>query len=329
MLVKKIAAIVILALLGAGCREAPQTPVGEREKVVINLALPQAFLVQLAFSKGYFADEGLAATLRLQPSGKAALQGVLTEQADLATVSETPIVFARLEGKAVAIIATVGTTGKNLAVVARKDHGISRPADLSGKKIGVTLGTNGEFFLDTIFIAHGIGRDRSEIVHLEPGAMVAALVAGAVDAVATWEPQVIRLRKELGDRGTTFYNEELYTENYNVVTRPDYVVRHPETVEKLLRALVKAEEFAGQNPAAAKRILAESSGMEKALVDEVWSNLDLRVTLQQSLVIALEDQARWAGQKTRNETPRIPDYQADFYPLGLLAVKPEAVRLIR
>ena len=329
MSLKKIAAILLLGLLFAGCREAPQAPAGPREKVVIDLALPQACLVQLAFAKGYFAHEGLDATLRLQTSGKAALQGVLAGNADLATVSETPIVFARLAGKPVAIIATVGTASKNLAVVARKDQGISRPADLQGKKVGVTLGSNGEFFLDTIFIANGIVRDRIMIVNLEPEAMLPALVSGQVDAVATWEPQVIRLHKELGNRGVTFYNEELYTESCNLVATPDYVAQHPETVQKLLRALVKAEEFAQQNPIEARRILADSSGLNLALVNAVWDIFDLRVTLQQSLVIALEEQARWATQRTRNEAVRIHDYQADIYPVGLLAVKPAAVRLIR
>jgi ABC-type nitrate/sulfonate/bicarbonate transport system substrate-binding protein len=95
MTVQKIIVSVLLCILFTGCRETPQVPAGPREKVVIDLALPQAFLVQLAFTKGYFANEGLDATLRLQTSGKAALQGVLAGKADLATVSETPIVFAR------------------------------------------------------------------------------------------------------------------------------------------------------------------------------------------------------------------------------------------
>jgi len=140
---------------------------------------------------------------------------------------------------------------------------------------------------------------------------------------------VIRLQKELAGRVVTFYNEELYTENYNLVASLDYVVKNPETVKKLLRALVKSEEFAGQNPAEAMRILADSTGMDKALASEVWNSFDLRVTLQQTLVIAMEDLARWALQGARNEAARIHDYQADIYPAGLLAVRPESVRLIR
>lgn len=329
MSLQKIIRIVILGILLAGCRDAPQLPAKAADKVVIDLALPQAILVQLASTKGFFSEEGVDVTLRLQTSGKAALHGVLTGHANLATVSETPIVFARLAGKPLAIIATVGTSGKNLAVVARKDHAILRPLDLQGKKVGVTLGSNSEFFLDTIFIANGIGRERSTIVHLEPEAMFPALLSGQIDAVATWEPQIIHLQKELGDRGVTFYSEELYTESCNLVASPAYVTQHPETVQKLLRALLKAEEFARKNPAAAQRILAESSGVDNLLVKAIWDNFDRRVTLQQSLVIALEDQARWAMQREPAEAVKIHDYQADIYPAGLLAVKPGAVRLIR
>lgn len=329
MPVNRIVVMVILCLLSAGCREAPKGPAGKREKVVIALVMPQACLARIAFAKGFFADEGVDAVLKSETSGKAALQSVLDGKADLATVAETPIVFAGLEGKRVAIIASIETANKNLAIVARKDRGISTPAELEGKRIGVSLGTNGEFFMDTFFLAHGIARNKVRVVNLEPEEMAPSLLSGGVDAVSTWQPHVIRSQKGVGDRGVTYYSEELYTESYNAVTMPDYVRRHPDTVERLLRALVRAEEFAGTKSAEAQRHLADCIGVDKALVHELQGVFDLRVTLQESLLIALEDQARWALKRRPGTGLKMHDFLGDIYPDGLLAVKPAAIRLIR
>lgn len=324
-----IAVTIIHCLLFAGCREAPKAPPVKRERVVIALVMPQACLARIASARGFFAEEGVDAVLREQTSGKAALQSVLDGKADLATVAETPIVFAGFEGKRVSIIASIETANKNLAIVARKDRGISTPAELEGKRIGVTPGTNGEFFLDTFFLAHGIARNRVRVVDLEPEEMVAALLSGRVDAVSAWQPHVFRAQKELGDRGVTYYNEELYTESYSAVTKPDFVRNHPDTVVRLMRALVRAEGFIGANPAEARSLLADCLGADQGAARELLGVFDLRVTLQESLIIALEDQARWARTKRGGDEAKTHDYLEDIYPDGLSAVKPAAIRLIR
>ncbi len=139
-----ITIIVVIGILISGCRDQPV------EKIIIAEAQqPIAGPVYIAFTKGYFKDEGLDVTLQPQTSGKASLNAILEGKADLSTVAETPIMHAGLREEKTYLIATIHHANANTVIVARKDKGISIPSDLKGKTIGVSVGTNGEFFMDS------------------------------------------------------------------------------------------------------------------------------------------------------------------------------------
>ncbi len=60
----------------------------------------------------------------MHPYGKTALKEVLEGKADFATVAETPVMFAIMKGEKISIIATIQTSSRNSAIMARKDKGI-------------------------------------------------------------------------------------------------------------------------------------------------------------------------------------------------------------
>ena len=162
-----LTAIAVIALTVNACQ--PEKQAGPPEKVTIAYSTSfSAVLVHIAFTKGYFGEEGLDATPQPHASGKEALQSVLEGKADLATVADTPIMFAIMNGKKITTLAVIQTTNKNEAIVARRDQGIAQPSDLQGKKIGVTLGTTGDFFADSFLLAHGIDRKQVKIIDLKP-----------------------------------------------------------------------------------------------------------------------------------------------------------------
>ncbi len=90
-----------------------------------------------------------------------------------------------------------------MAIIARKDLGISSSDDLKGTKIGVTTGTNMVFFMDSLLLVHGMAKKEIEVVALKPEEIFDAL--GRVAAVSAWNPYLIRLQKELAGRELTFY----------------------------------------------------------------------------------------------------------------------------
>lgn len=291
--------------------------------------LPDAALAQIATANGYYLQEGLAVTPQMHQIGKEALQAVLDGKADFATVAETPVMFSIMKGDKIAIIATIDTSNKNMAIVARKDRSMRGFADLQDKKIATTFGTIGEFFMDSILVANGISRRNVKAVNLPPEDLQKALVNGDVDAISVWNPILSRTQKKIGDGGITFYGEDVYTQTYNIVAAKEYIRRNPGRVVKLLRAIIRAEEFVRNNPAEAQRIVADSSHTDKALVSETWPTNNFRAVLDQSLVLALEDQSRWAIKSKLTASNKFPDYLDFIYFEGLESVRPEAVRITR
>jgi len=312
------------------CQKEPQQQAGPSEKITIAYSTAyNALLVQIALAKGYFSEEGLDAAAQPHAFGKPALQAVIEGKADFATVGDTPIMFAVMAGKRITTLASIQTANRDVAVVARGDRGIAKPLDLKGKTIGVSLGTTGDFFAEVFLIAHGTDRKQVTIIDLKPDEMAAALNAGKVDAVSTWNPALIQLQKGMGNKGLTFYSESLYTEYFCLVAGQDFVKERPEAVRKVLRALIKAETFAKKNPEESRRLVAAFIKTDKALLDETWDIFTLRLTLDQALIVDFEDQTQWA-MKYRLTTRRdMPNYLDFIYVDGLLAVKPDAVRIIR
>ena len=306
-----------------------QKPAGPPEKVVIAGGnQPNAAPVYVALVKGYFAHEGVDATLRSYPSGRDALNSVLEGKADMAIAAETPIMFAGLRGGKVAVVATIAASDKNTMIIACKDRGISSPGDLKGKKIGVSLGTNGHFFLDIFLTSHRMPKEGVRVVDLKPGEVVDALVKGDVDAISTWNLYDYRARKELGDKAVMFYGEGIYSATFSVVAAQTLVNEKPEVVKKVLRALVRASNFMARNPEESIRITAEQTKTDKVAISDLWNEYNFAVTLDQSFLTTLEDQARWAIKNKLTQATQVPNYLNFIYLDGLKVVRPEGVKVI-
>src|ERR1700690_2702726 len=319
-----------IAICMIACDRTEYQHAGPPEKVAIAATiLPDAALTDVAMTKGYYLQEGLEATLQTHQIGKQEVKAVLDGKADFATVAETPVMLSIMKGERIAIIATIDTSYENMAIVARKDRGVLGFADLKGKKVATTLGTIGEFFMDTILIANGISRKDIHVVGLPPDKLQNALENGEFDAITVWTPMLIHIQKKLGDRVATIYGGDLYTQFYVIVAREEYIRKHPTTIVKLLKALVKAEEFVSRNTEEAQKIVADVSRTDIPLVQATWAVNNFHLALDQSLILALEDESQWAIKNGLTKAIKVPNYLDFIYFDGLKSVKPEVVRILR
>lgn len=321
--------VLLSCLAVAACSRIEPQPADPPEKVTIAFAtLTETALAQVAKTAGYYREEGLEVTPHLHAYGKLALRDLLEGEAEFATVAETPAMFAILNGEKIAIIASIQSSQKGHAIIARQDKGIRQPQDLKGRKIATTLGTTADFFLDGFLATQGISRKELTVVNLKPEEVEAALVNGAVDATSSFHPFLSNTQKRLGNQALTFYYPELYTMTFNVVATQEFIRRHPDKVRKVLRALVKAETFARENPIEAQTMVAQFTGIPSGVVSEVWANSSFAVTLNQALILVLEDESRWAIENQLSRARTIPNYLDYIYSDGLKSVKPDAVMIL-
>jgi NitT/TauT family transport system substrate-binding protein len=213
--------------------------------------------------------------------------------------------------------------------MARVAAGITKPADLKGKRIGFSPGTTSDFFLDSFLAAQGLTRQDITPVPLQPDGMLDALLTNKADAVSTWNYPLAEIRRKFGAQAVTFYDRQIYTETFNIAATQDFVRQNPQVVTAVLRALVRAEEFVSSHADESQDILTAAIKVDKDLVKEVWDAFGYQVRLDQTLPITLEDETRWAMKSKLTDQAVMPNYLSYIYVDGLKAVKPGAVRMDR
>ncbi|HEY8099010.1 MAG TPA: NrtA/SsuA/CpmA family ABC transporter substrate-binding protein [Methylobacter sp.] len=331
----KVPVILMIITALMGCQESSPENKEQRsseplQKITVAYTnQPQSTLIHVAVARGYFVEEGLDVQSLMRTFGKAALETVIENQADFATVAETPIMFNVLKGEKIFVLANIEASSMNNAVVARKGAGISAPGDLKGKRIGFTPGTSGDFFLASLLTASGLTRNEIQPVALKPEEMQDAIMAKKVDAVSTWNYPLTQIGRQLGDDGTIFYDREIYTETFNIAAQQEFVQKNPELVKRFLSALIKAEDFVAKNPDEAQAIMSAATKIDKDLIRDVWNDFNYHVVLDQTLLLTLEDETRWAMKNKLTDQTVMPDYLSVIHLDSLKEVKPEAIRMNR
>lgn len=318
-----VIAVAVVSLIYA---ENQRSNAGSLEPLTIAVgAQPLSALLFIAEARGYFAEEGLRVDLRLFSHGKKAIQAVFAGETDLVTVAEMPFVAAALAGKDMVAVATIESSDRQNLIVGRKDHGITRPRDVIGKRVGIIPGTSSEIFLDAFLTAHAISKNSLRLIPLTPEGIGPALEQRTVDAASLWALPGAVVVQRLAANSQVFREEGLYVHNWMVVAKKSHAAQKQPQIRQLLRALMRAEEFESEQRAEAVSIVARKLNLDRDLLASVWSNYNFNVGLHQYLLINLETHAR-LSQKQQCQ------FEYDFTQLlmyePLLAVDPTRVTLL-
>ena len=316
------------ALLAAAAALATPLP-GVAAPLTLAVAqTPMSLPLFVAQHQGYFAAEGLELRMVECVSGARCLAEVLDGSADLATSAGTPIVLRSFGRSDFVVIGTFATTPEDTKLLVRKSAGLRQPSQLAGRRIGVTFGTSGQFFLESYLMLHGLDPAQVVAVNLAPQEMSQALAAGRVDAVAVFEPHAWRtVQAQAGDvlqlSGTGVYHV-----TFNLVAARRLAGARDAELTSLLRAVERAERLIQEQPRVAQRILRERLGGDQRFVDWVWPGLRFRLGLEQSLLTTLENEARWALRRGHVAGSRVPNYLRLLHSAPLKAMSPESVGVV-
>lgn len=255
---------------------------------------PVSLSVYVAETQGLFAREGVEVRTRSCHSGRQCLQWLAEDGADLATTSEFAVALQAAARPDFAILTTLSTSSRQIKLVARYSAGIARPAQLRGKRVGTPLGTSAHYFLSSWLLFHDIDPASLTIVPLPPEALAEAMRRREIDAAAIWEPLADEIRLALSDEAQVLPNPRVYTQHFVLAARQPLLAPRDADLQRLLRALLRAQRMIEDDPALAARILAERLGIEPASAALQLKEHDYRLRLDQTLLSTMGNQMRWA-----------------------------------
>jgi ABC-type nitrate/sulfonate/bicarbonate transport system substrate-binding protein len=283
-------------------------------------------LVYVADKKGFFRDEGLEVHYRKFLTGKDALADVIAGQSDIATVFESPIIRRIYEGYSIRILTTLHRSTKNTGLVALKTHGISVASDLAGKTVAVPKGTNAEYFLNLLLTIEGVDKSTVTIIDLPAPECVKALSDGRVDAVSLYNPFLYNAYTTISAQEIVTIYSDIYTE-LSMLAGTSEVQKHPAKYQKLLSALVRAENFIDQNKSEAIAITdAWLPQYDAKTISDVWDLSTTSNRLDYKMLTVLDQQARFYNDHGYYNTP-VPTMRDHIFLPYLRTVDPERVTL--
>ena len=303
---------------------------GTGEPITIGVERsPLLALIMIAEDQGFFSKQGVDVKVKYYASGKLALEGMFSGEVDLATPAETPIVFSSFERSDFSIVATISSSDNDQVIVARKDREIEKPRDLRGKRIASQKASAAHFFLHSFLIKNGLSEKDIKLSFKHPDELVPVLAKGEIDAFSMREPYISRAKTLLRDNVIVFEEPGLYKKTYNLVAFNTFLKDKPQAVKGILKALIKSEEFAKKYPEHAQKIVSNKTGVKESEIAGPWPNLRFEISLEQSLLVSLENEARWAIRNKLTERKKVPNYLNFIYSDALEAVKPKGVTIIR
>jgi NitT/TauT family transport system substrate-binding protein len=230
-------------------------------------------------------------------SGRLVLDAVAGDRVLMGTAAETPIVFAALNGLPVRIIATTNNGGgapyEPFEIVANQT--IKVAADIKGKRIGYSQGTNAHYYLSVLLQKLGLKWSDINAVSLSPGDFVSSLVNGSLDAFVWTEPAISQAVALGHGRIHTIATPGVYKAISAVITLQSTIDKQPELLRKSLLALQDADTIGNANLASIVPQVAQRLNFDPTLAAQYWPKFNLKVGLDKASVVQqLESEARWA-----------------------------------
>ncbi len=264
-LVKGIGAGVALGALGmpAVLRAQEAIRVGYLHTLAVDGQL------WLADHMGLWEEQGLTPEFIQFTTGLELFQAMIGGSIDMlstgAVISNFP---ARGQGK---MFMTNCVEFATAQLWVNPDAGISDWEDLRGSQISTTVGTTAHVFLDTALRANNIVPDQDvEIINQRMSEAVTSFISGAVPAVALWVPFNIAVRDQVPNAKMLVDASEYYPEAAIVsgwAADNAFLENNPETVKKVIRAWIPANDYLVEEPDEAVRILQENYYQQVPLAD--------------------------------------------------------------
>jgi len=215
--------------------------------------LPAFAPFQLALGKGYYAEEGLDVTFQVGQGGADVATQVAVGNAQLGGGMGDTSIIVRANGLNIRGVALLG--GQGLTHLAwRNDSGITSPADLRGRSIGVISFQDTAYYnLLAVLADNGMSRSDVDIQALGSGGLIQNMIAGSVQAMSG-VPEWIVAIQDAGVELSVIPARQVFPAQAQAIIASDAIIaENPEAVAGFVRATLRAINDIIADPAVAAR----------------------------------------------------------------------------
>ena len=242
------------------------------------------------------------------------------------TAAELPAVVGAMRGQKFKILAVLSRYKAN-RILATTKLDLHSVADLAGKKVASTIGTNTDFALAWELKKAGV---KVEVVNVSPPDTVPALSRGDVDAAMTFPSFTDQAKRVLGDR----YRELMtpgYVTNLVLLASTDVLEKRPQAVAAFLAGLMKADAAVASDPVAAQQSVVKIVGgvMKADALKANWPDYDYNAGLDAPLLSLMVEEGRWVKERglIKNVEPTEALFRSFIADAPLKAIAPDRVKL--
>lgn len=213
-----------------------------------------------------FAKDGIKVKWVLSQGSNKALEYLNSKSIDFGSTAGAASLVSRANGNPIKAIYSYSKP-EWTALVTRPDTGIKTVADLKGRRVAATRGTDPFIFLARVLAEAGLTVKDVEVVALQHADGKNALLRKDVDAWAGLDP--FMAQAELQNDAILFHrNHDLNT--YGILnTREDVIKNHPEVIIRVLKAYEKARHWAISNPVEFKAIYVVQAKVNEEVAGKV------------------------------------------------------------
>ena len=193
---------------------------------------------------------------------------------EVGSTAGSAALLARANGSPIQVIG-IYSQPEWATLVAPAGSDITEVADLKGKNVAATKGTDPYFFLLQALETAGLSADDITVQNLQHADGWAALQNGSVDAWAGLDPITASAEQE----GATLFFRNVDFNSYGFLNATEnFISGKPELAQLVIDTYERARAWAAENPEETAQILADVAGLELPVAQKVIeerSNLDV------------------------------------------------------
>ncbi len=160
------------------------------------------------------------------------------------------------------------------ALVTTKDSNIKSPADLKGKKVAATIGTDPYIFLLRALEEAGLTKNDIEFIPLQHSDGANALVTNQIDAWAGLDPYIAKV--EVEDGAKLFYRNIDFNTYGFLNVRTEFAEKYPDSVKRVINVYEKAKKWIADNPQETIDILAKEAALKPEIAKKQLERTDFK-----------------------------------------------------